>query len=124
MSDAAMRKSYSVVCIRSSGRSMEHKTVPDYQSAVKAAKEAVSNKSNPEVHIVENTYDQTTRQDRKKVVKILTHQNAGPVSSSAKKKTVVTRETANHATKSVINIVIAVTVLILLIGIMIPLITR
>ena len=130
MSDAIMRKSYTVVCVRSTGQQMDLATLSDYTSALNSAKEALTNKNNTEVRIIESKYDQASRKDKKQVVKILTAESAGSPATGArstrngKAKSGVSRETANRATKSVINIVIAITVLVLLAGIMIPLINR
>jgi hypothetical protein len=123
MSQAVMRKSYTVVCVRTTGKQMELETVSDYNAALTAAKSAIENKSNSEVRIVENKYDQSTRKDKKQVIKILTTESGGSSGASARRAgptPAVTRETANRATKSLINIVIAVTVLILLAGLLIP----
>ena len=106
---------------------MELEPVSDYSSALKTAKDAISSKGNSEVRIVENKYDQDTRKEKKQVIKILTSENAGGAlgaSGRSSQSRGMTRETANKATKGIINIVIAVTVLILLIGIMVPLAMR
>lgn len=130
MSDAIMKKSYTVVCVRSTGQQMELETVSDYTAAINSAKEALTNKNNTEVRVIESKYDQATRKDKKQVVKILTPEssgNSGGMSSAAQssgRKPGISREVANQATKGIINIVIAVTVLVLLAGIMIPLMTR
>ncbi len=127
MSNAVMRKSYTVVCQRTTGQLMELETVSDYTAALNTAKEAIANKSNTEIRIVENKYDQASRRDKKQVVKILTAEsNSGSRGSAGRagQRPGVTRETANQASKGIINIVIAVTVLVLLAGIMIPLIMR
>lgn len=130
MSDAIMKKSYTVVCVRSTGQQMELETVSDYAAAINSAKEALTNKNNTEVRVVESKYDQATRKDKKQVIKILTPESsgsAGGASSGARaagQRPGVSREVANQATKGIINIVIAVTVLVLLAGIIIPLITR
>ncbi|KJE35445.1 hypothetical protein UF64_12670 [Thalassospira sp. HJ] len=127
MSNAVMSKSYTVVCMRTSGQQMELEPVSDYSSALNSAKEAIGNKNTTEVRIVENKYDQATRKDKKQVIKILTPESAGVAGGSTRRRAQnpgMTRETANRATKGIINIVIAVTVLILLAGIMIPLAMR
>jgi preprotein translocase subunit SecF len=130
MSDAIMKKSYTVVCVRSTGQPMELETVSDYTAAINSAKEALTNKNNTEVRVIESKYDQATRKDKKQVVKVLTAENAGNPGGAAAgtkrgtNKPGVSREVANQATKSIINIVIAVTVLVLLAGVMVPLIMR
>ncbi len=130
MSDAIMKKSYTVVCVRSTGQQMELETVSDYSAAINSAKEALANKNNTEVRVIESKYDQATRKDKKQVVKILTPESSGSsggassAAQSSGRKPGVSREVANQATKGIINIVIAVTVLVLLVGIMIPLMTR
>lgn len=127
MTDAALSKSYTVVCLRKTGNLMELEPVSDYSSALKTAKDAISSKGNSEVRIVENKYDQDTRKEKKQVIKILTSENAGGATGASGRSSQsrgMTRETANKATKGIINIVIAVTVLILLIGIMVPLAMR
>ncbi|MBX2830731.1 MAG: hypothetical protein KTR23_06090 [Rhodospirillales bacterium] len=128
MSDAIMRKSYTVVCVRTTGNPMDLETVTDYMAAMNSAKAALTNKNNVEVRIVENKYDQATRRDKKQVIKILTADKAsgaGATGSRANKnKPAVTREVANQATKSLINIVIAITVLVLLAGVLVPLMMR
>ncbi|WP_339858051.1 hypothetical protein [Thalassospira alkalitolerans] len=125
MSDAVMRKSYVVVVIRNTGQPMELTKAPDYQTALTAAKDAITNKNNTEVHVVESKYDEANKREKKHIVKILTRENAGGTSGKARgQKPAVTREVANQATKSIMNIVIAVTVLVLLAGIMIPLLNR
>lgn len=130
MSDAIMKKSYTVVCVRSTGQQMELETVSDYSAAINSAKEALANKNNTEVRVIESKYDQATRKDKKQVVKILTPESSGSsggassTTQSSGRKPGVSREVANQATKGIINIVIAVTVLVLLAGIMIPLMTR
>jgi hypothetical protein len=125
-----MRKSYTVVCIRSTGQQMDLATLPDYTSALNSAKEALTNKNNTEVRIIESKYDQASRKDKKQVVKILTPESVG--NSRGESRTThnnratsgLSRETINLITKSIINIVIAITVLVLLAGIIIPLINR
>ncbi|MEQ8285151.1 hypothetical protein [Thalassospira sp.] len=130
MSDAIMRKSYTVICVRTTGQQMELETVSDYAAAINSAKEALTNKSNTEVRVVESKYDQATRKDKKQVVKILTAENTGGKSGATtgsranKNGPSVTREVAKQASKSIINIVIALTVLILLAGLIIPLMSR
>ncbi|NIY74460.1 hypothetical protein HED22_02270 [Thalassospira sp. HF15] len=127
MSDAVLRKSYTVVCQRTSGQSMELEPVSSYGAALSSAKEAITNKRNSEVRIVENKYDQATSKDKKQVIKILKPESAGGSGGTMHRgsaRPVVTREVANKATKGIINIVIAVTVLILLAGIMVPLAMR
>ena len=130
MSDAIMRKSYTVVCVRSTGQQMDLATLSDYTSALNSAKEALTNKNNTEVRIVESKYDQASRKDKKQVIKILTAESsdssAGPsrASRNGRANQGISRETANRASKGIINIVIAITVLVLLAGIMIPMITR
>ena len=129
MSDAIMRKSYTVVCVRATGQQMDLQTVSDYGAALNSAKEALTNKNNTEVRIVESKYDQASRKDKKQVIKILTAESAsgssgGSGARARKANPGISRETANQASKSVINIVIAITVLVLLAGIMIPLINR
>jgi len=124
MTGSALSKSYTVVCMRKTGQLMELQTVPEYSAAINSAKEAIKSKSNSEVRIVENKYDDATRKEKKQVIKILTPESAGGSSGRSAKTPVVTRETANQATKGFISLVIAVTVLILLAGIMIPLAMR
>jgi len=121
-----MRKSYTVVCVRTTGKSMDLETVADYMAAMNSAKEALTNKNNIEVRIVESKYDPATRKDKKQVIKILTADkpNGGGASRANKNKPAVTREVANQATKSLINIVIAITVLVLLAGVLVPLMMR
>jgi hypothetical protein len=110
--------------MRKTGQLMELQTVNEYSAAINSAKEAIKSKSNSEVRIVENKYDETTRKEKKQVIKILTPESAGGSSGRSAKNPVVTRETANQATKGFISLVLAVTVLILLAGIMIPLAMR
>ena len=125
MTESATSKSYTVLCMRKTGQLMELQTVKEYSAAMSSAKEALKSKSNSEVRIVENKYDEATRKEKKLVIKILTPENIGAASDArSSKNPIVTRETANQATKSLINLVIAVTVLILLAGIMIPLAMR
>lgn len=106
---------------------MEMEPVSDYGAALSSAKEAITNKRNLEVRIVENKYDQAARKDKKQVIKILRPESSGGSGGTVRQGSetpVVTREIANRATKGIINIVIAVTVLILLAGIMLPLAMR
>ncbi len=128
MSDTIMRKSYTVVCVRTTGQPMELQTVSDYAAAVNSAKEALTNSKNTEVRVVENKYDSATRKDKKQIVKILTPESNGSGGSSARRNTKgspsVAREVANQATKGIVYIVIAVTVLILLGGILVPIAMR
>ncbi|MDG4720973.1 MULTISPECIES: hypothetical protein [Thalassospira] len=130
MSDAIMRKSYTVVCVRSTGQQMDLATLSDYTSALNSAKEALTNKNNTEVRIVESKYDQASRKDKKQVIKILTAESsdsstgASRATRNGRTNQGISRETANRASKGIINIVIAITVLVLLAGIMIPMITR
>ena len=128
MSDTIMRKSYTVVCVRTTGQPMELQTVSDYAAALNAAKEALTNSKNTEVRVVENKYDSATRKDKKQIVKILTPESTGSGGSSARRNTKgsqgVSREVANQATKGIVYIVIAVTVLILLGGILVPIAMR
>ncbi|WP_417823867.1 hypothetical protein [Thalassospira lucentensis] len=131
MSDTIMRKSYTVVCVRTTGQPMELQTVSDYAAAVNSAKEALTNSKNTEVRVVENKYDSATRKDKKQIVKILTPESNGSGRSggsssrrSTKGSQGVSREVANQATKGIVYIVIAVTVLILLGGILVPIAMR
>lgn len=127
MTDTTLSKSYTVVCLRKTGPQMELETVPEYSTALNSAKNAIQNKSNAEVRIVENKYDDATRKDKKQVIKILTPENAGVASGTTRRSAQspgVSREVAKQATKGIINIVIAITVLILLAGIMVPLAMR
>lgn len=126
MSDAIMRKSFTVVCVRTTGQPMELETLPDYAAALNLAKEALTNNKNTEVRVVENNYDSASRKDKKQVVKILVSEAAGSGGSGArnmsKAKRPVSREVANKATKSIIYLVMAVTVMIILVGIIVTLI--
>ncbi|UKV16455.1 hypothetical protein L6172_09200 [Thalassospiraceae bacterium SW-3-3] len=128
MSDAVMRKSYTVVVVRSTGQQMDLETLSDYQSAINSAKNALTNNNNTEVRVVESKYDDATKRDKKQVVKILTREDSSAGNSGTSKKRVqspgVSREIANQASKSIINIVLAITVLVLLAGIIIPLMSR
>ncbi|WP_404426650.1 hypothetical protein [Thalassospira australica] len=129
MSDAVMRKSYTVAVVRSTGQQMELETVSDYQSAITSAKNALANNNNTEVRVIESKYDDATKRDKKQVVKILTRENShgnggNSASKSRGQKTAVSREAASQASKSIVNIVLAITVLVLLAGIIIPLISR
>ena len=128
MPDAVLRKSYTVVVVRSTGQQMDLETLSDYQSAINSAKNALTNNNNSEVRVVENKYDDATKRDKKQVVKILTRQKsgagtAGPPKSRAKDSG-VSHEVANQFSKGIVNIVLAITVLVLLAGIVIPLMNR
>ena len=128
MPDAVMRKSYTVVVVRSTGQQMDMETLSDYQSAINSAKNALANNSNTEVRVVESKYDDATKRDKKQVVKILTREDSaagsGGTTRKRGKKPDVSREFANQASKSIINFVLAITVLVLLAGIIIPLMNR
>lgn len=125
MSDAIMRKSYTVVCIRTTGKPMELQTVPNYATAVQSAKEALANSKNTEVRVVENNYDSATRKDKKHIVKILTSETTGSGMTSRRRNTKgatsgMSHEVANQASKGISYIVIAATVLVILGGIIVP----
>ncbi|WP_417833769.1 hypothetical protein [Thalassospira xiamenensis] len=128
MPDAVLRKSYTVVVVRSTGQQMDLETLSDYQSAINSAKNALTNNNNSEVHVVENKYDDATKRDKKQVVKILTRQESGAGNGSAAKSRAkdsgVSHEVANQFSKGIVNIVLAITVLVLLAGIVIPLMNR
>lgn len=128
MSDAVMRKSYSVVVVRSTGQQMDLETHSDYQSAINSAKNALTNKNNSEVRVVENKYDDAAKRDKKQVIKILTRQeNAagnGRTAKSGAKSSGVSHDVAKQFSKGIVNIVMAITVLVLLAGIIIPLMSR
>lgn len=128
MPDAVLRKSYTVVVVRSTGQQMDLETLSDYQSAINSAKNALTNNNNSEVHVVENKYDDATKRDKKQVVKILTRQESGAGNGGAAKSRAkdsgVSHEVANQFSKGIVNIVLAITVLVLLAGIVIPLINR
>ncbi len=128
MPDAVLRKSYTVVVVRSTGQQMDLETLSDYQSAINSAKNALTNNNNSEVRVVENKYDDATKRDKKQVVKILTRQESGAGNGSAAKSRAkdsgVSHEVANQFSKGIVNIVLAITVLVLLAGIVIPLMNR
>ncbi|MCC9622759.1 hypothetical protein LPB41_13760 [Thalassospira sp. MA62] len=128
MSDDVMRNSYTVVCVRATGNSVNLKTVSDYSEALHAAKQAIALKTNTEVHIVQQKFDPRTYRDKQQVVKILTKENAGMSGPfpgvPGGNKPPVSREVANKASQSFIYLVIAITVIILLGGIMVPLAMR
>ena len=128
MPDAVLRKSYTVVVVRSTGQQMDLETLSDYQSAINSAKNALTNNNNSEVSVVENKYDDATKRDKKQVVKILTRQESGAGNGSAAKSRAkdsgVSHEVANQFSKGIVNIVLAITVLVLLAGIVIPLMNR
>ncbi|MFH1803648.1 MAG: hypothetical protein ABID63_02030 [Pseudomonadota bacterium] len=131
MSKNLLKKSYSVVVIRDAGNQLELETVAEYAQAVSTAKTALESPNNLEVRIVENNYDDATRRDRKQVIKIFNKSNISPQSSTPSPGraapqygTGLKPEVAQRATKGIVYIVIAVTILILIIGIMLPMITR
>ncbi|WP_341363988.1 hypothetical protein P8T57_18690 [Thalassospira sp. SN3W] len=128
MPDAVLRKSYTVVVVRSTGQQMDLETLSDYQSAINSAKNALTNNNNSEVRVVENKYDDATKRDKKQVVKILTRQESGTgnggTAKSRAKGSGVSHEVANQFSKGIVNIVLAITVLVLLAGIIIPLMNR
>ena len=128
MPDAVLRKSYTVVVVRSTGQQMDLETLSDYQSAINSAKNALTNNNNSEVRVVENKYDDATKRDKKQVVKILTRQKSGAGNGGAAKSRAkdsgVSHEVANQFSKGIVNIVLAITVLVLLAGIVIPLMNR
>lgn len=128
MPDAVLRKSYTVVVVRSTGQKMDLETLSDYQSAINSAKNALTNNNNSEVRVVENKYDDATKRDKKQVVKILTRQESsagnGGAAKSRAKDSGVSHEVANQFSKGIVNIVLAITVLVLLAGIVIPLMNR
>ena len=128
MPDAVLRKSYTVVVVSSTGQQMDLETLSDYQSAINSAKNALTNNNNSEVRVVENKYDDATKRDKKQVVKILTRQESGAGNGSAAKSRAkdsgVSHEVANQFSKGIVNIVLAITVLVLLAGIVIPLMNR
>ena len=128
MPDAVLRKSYTVVVVRSTGQQMDLETLSDYQSAINSAKNALTNNNNSEVRVVENKYDDATKRDKKQVVKILTRQKSGAGNGGAAKSRAkdsgVSHEAANQFSKGIVNIVLAITVLVLLAGIVIPLMNR
>lgn len=125
MSNAIMSKSYTVVCIRETGPQMEMTPVADYQTAIASAKEALAKKGNTEVRVVEHKYDKASRKNRKKVVKILLPEKAGagkrPTGKRSKGKSPgLSHEVATLFSNSIVNIVLAVTILVILAGILIP----
>ena len=132
MSDAIMRKSFTVVCVRTTGEERELETVPDFNAAVNTAKEALTNKKNSEVRVVENNYDSATRKDKKQVVKIFvaeTSRSSGSHGSGARRKPghsntprPMSREVANKASKSIAYLVMAATVMVVLIAIIVTLV--
>jgi len=128
MPDAVLRKSYTVVVVRSTGQQMDLETLSDYQSAINSAKNALINNNNSEVRVVENKYDDATKRDKKQVVKILTRQESGAGNGGAAKSRAkdsgVSHEVAKQFSKGIVNIVLAITVLVLLAGIVIPLMNR
>ncbi|AJD51972.1 MULTISPECIES: hypothetical protein [Thalassospira] len=107
---------------------MDLETLSDYQSAINSAKNALTNNNNSEVRVVENKYDDATKRDKKQVVKILTRQESGAGNGGAAKSRAkdsgVSHEVANQFSKGIVNIVLAITVLVLLAGIVIPLMNR
>jgi Na+-translocating ferredoxin:NAD+ oxidoreductase RnfC subunit len=126
MSDNMLRKTYTIMVTRTTGAQMELGTATEYAAAMALAKEALNNNNNIEVRVIENKYDDATHREKKQVVKILNRnnlasaQNAVPNSRSGPK--VIPPEVVSRATKSVINIALAFTVLILLGGIIFQLI--
>ncbi|KZB68157.1 hypothetical protein AUP42_11895 [Thalassospira lucentensis] len=128
MPDAVMRKSYTVVVVRSTGQQMDLETLSDYQSAINSAKNALTNNNNTEVRVVESKYDDATKRDKKQVVKILTRQESGTgnggTAKSRSKNSGVSHDVASQFSKGIVNIVLAITVLVLLAGIIVPLMNR
>lgn len=127
MSNEIMSKSYTVVCQRKSGQTIELETVAGYGDAYNTAKTALANKNNLEVRIVENKYDAATRKDKKQVIKILRPEGARDTANhrhGSGQTHGISRDVANKATKSIINIVLAATILILLVGVLLPLAMR
>ncbi|OSQ29754.1 hypothetical protein TH468_13095 [Thalassospira sp. MCCC 1A03138] len=128
MPDAVLRKSYTVVVVRSTGQQIDLETLSNYQSAINSAKNALTINNNSEVRVVENKYDDATKRDKKQVVKILTRQESGAgnggEAKSRAKDSGVSHEVANQFSKGIVNIVLAITVLVILAGIIIPLMNR
>ncbi|WP_245835534.1 hypothetical protein [Thalassospira mesophila] len=107
---------------------MELETATEYAAAIAAAKNALANSNNVEARVVENKYDDTTRREKKQVIKILNQSNlassAGGARASGSGQTVIPPEVVSRTTRAVVNICLAVTVLILLGGVAFQLINR
>ncbi len=120
MSGNTLRKTYTVMVTRTTGNQMELETVQEYGAAMESAKKALDNNNNTEVRVIENKYDDATRKEKKQVVKILNRDNlatstAGSARAGATSNALAP-EVMSRMTKSIINIALAVTVLILLGG--------
>ena len=120
MSGNTLRKTYTVMVTRTTGNQMELETVQEYGAAMESAKKALDNNNNTEVRVIENKYDDATRKEKKQVVKILNRDNlatstAGSARAGAASNALAP-EVMSRMTKSIINIALAVTVLILLGG--------
>jgi hypothetical protein len=128
MSGNILKKSYSVVATRSTGQQVELETVGEYPAAVKAAKDALTGRGTTEVRIVENRYNEETRKDHKQVVKILNQHNAGHVQGNAipgrpdPHRNGISHAQATRASSGITNLVIALIVLVVLVGVMVPMI--
>jgi hypothetical protein len=107
---------------------MDLETLSDYQSAINSAKNALTNNNNTEVRVVESKYDDATKRDKKQVVKILIRQESragnGGTAKPRSKNSGVSHDVANQFSKGIVNIVLAITVLVLLAGIIVPLMNR
>ena len=119
-----LRKTYTIMVTRTTGAQMELGTATEYAAAMALAKEALNNNNNIEVRVIENKYDDATHREKKQVVKILNRNNlaSNTVPNSRSGPKVIPPEVVSRATKSVINIALAFTVLILLGGIIFQLI--
>ncbi|AUG52816.1 hypothetical protein [Thalassospira marina] len=128
MSGNLLRKTYTVMVTRTTGAQMELETASEYAAAMESAKKALDNTNNVEARVVENKYDDATRKEKKQVVKILNRDNLASATSGPARHgngpMVIPPEIVSRATKSVINIALALTVLILLGGIAFQLINR
>ncbi|OKH89829.1 hypothetical protein [Thalassospira sp. TSL5-1] len=122
MSENPLRKTYTIMVTRTTGHQMELETVQEYGAAMESAKKALDNTNNTEIRIVENKYDDATRKEKKQVIKILNRDNLASATTGAvragKGSGTLAPEVMSRMTKSIINISLAVTVLILLGGIM------
>ncbi|MEQ5774276.1 hypothetical protein J4E05_01955 [Thalassospira sp. NFXS8] len=128
MAGNLLRKTYTVMVTRTTGAQMELETATEYAAAMTSAKNALNNTNNVEARVVENKYDDATRREKKQVVKILNRENLAAsqngTTSSGSGQMVLPPEIVSRATKSVINIALAVTVLILLGGVVFQLLNR
>lgn len=128
MSGNPLRKTYTVMVTRTTGNQMELETVQEYGAAMESAKKALDNTNNTEARIVENKYDDATRKEKKQVVKILNRDNVASSTAGSMRagtgSNALAPEVMSRMTKSIINISLALTVLILLGGIIFQLLNQ